>query len=464
MKDRISLYPGRVKLNPVAGEANTFDMVRADQPTQEGTALNKSNLLSDETAALYGLGAEGTVDQALKQSAHKIGDVLVTGRNDLSKNWLLCNGAPVTKTEYKDLVETLQTAQGTTGSVITQEYTNIPRAKAKGIVYKDGYIAFAGQTGGNGETHDVAVWYKKVEKTQWTKVKLHTSSYAYVGGMKYLNGYYVVYGSSNGSNGYWWYTKNLESAWTGVDAGTKYGISDMTYGGGYWAAIMAEKIKLYSTINGTEKNTVVSSGAESIEYIDGKWIVVNSTYSRLDVFTSVTNPSFKNIAINGMEQPKRIRYVDGKYYVNGIVRNEDNSTDAIAVAYTDNLESGWTVKTISEPLPQRPIFNSATDFFASDGFFAITTEQYIYSTDDPLKDWETKELQSPLESGNETSNKTYSMVQIGDVIKSVQTVAKGGTDIGRVYTSDIYNKANAAFLPLITFDNAYAYIKAKGGE
>ena len=52
MKDRISLYPGRVKLNPVAGEANTYDMVRADQPTQEGTALNKE--LFDKVIAAYG--------------------------------------------------------------------------------------------------------------------------------------------------------------------------------------------------------------------------------------------------------------------------------------------------------------------------------------------------------------------------------------------------------------------------
>lgn len=66
MKDRISLYPGRVKLNPVAGEANTFDMVRADQPTQEGTALNKANLLSDETAAALGLAGDPTVNDALK--------------------------------------------------------------------------------------------------------------------------------------------------------------------------------------------------------------------------------------------------------------------------------------------------------------------------------------------------------------------------------------------------------------
>lgn len=70
MQDRISLYPGRVKLTPVAGQDNVFDLVRADQPTQEGTALNKGNLLADDTAALFGIAAgdiPGTVpDDVLK--------------------------------------------------------------------------------------------------------------------------------------------------------------------------------------------------------------------------------------------------------------------------------------------------------------------------------------------------------------------------------------------------------------
>ena len=51
MQDRVSLYPGRVKLEPVAGQANLYDLTRADQPTQEGTPINKANLLSDATAA-----------------------------------------------------------------------------------------------------------------------------------------------------------------------------------------------------------------------------------------------------------------------------------------------------------------------------------------------------------------------------------------------------------------------------
>ena len=58
MKDRIPLYPGRVKLTPVDGQENAYDMTRADQPTQEGTPLNKASLLSDSSAEAYGLAPE----------------------------------------------------------------------------------------------------------------------------------------------------------------------------------------------------------------------------------------------------------------------------------------------------------------------------------------------------------------------------------------------------------------------
>lgn len=70
MQDRIPLYPGRVKMTPVAGQANTFDMVRADDPTQAGTPLNKATLLKDATAALYGLGTGAVPDDVLKELGH----------------------------------------------------------------------------------------------------------------------------------------------------------------------------------------------------------------------------------------------------------------------------------------------------------------------------------------------------------------------------------------------------------
>lgn len=67
MQDRVPLYPGRVKMTPVAGQANTFDMVRADDPTQAGTPLNKATLLKDATAALYGLGTGAVPDEVLAE-------------------------------------------------------------------------------------------------------------------------------------------------------------------------------------------------------------------------------------------------------------------------------------------------------------------------------------------------------------------------------------------------------------
>lgn len=66
MQDRVPLYPGRIILTPVAGQANTYDMVRADQPTQDGTPLNKATFWKDATAALFGLGVDSVPDDGFQ--------------------------------------------------------------------------------------------------------------------------------------------------------------------------------------------------------------------------------------------------------------------------------------------------------------------------------------------------------------------------------------------------------------
>ena len=52
--DRVPTYPGRVTLTPVAGTTNTYDMVRADEPIEEGTPINRAlfKSLSDELSAM----------------------------------------------------------------------------------------------------------------------------------------------------------------------------------------------------------------------------------------------------------------------------------------------------------------------------------------------------------------------------------------------------------------------------
>lgn len=57
VEDRVSTYPGRIKLTAVSGQTGVYDMVRADEPVQEGTPLNKA--LLDQKA--YTLTSDVTV-------------------------------------------------------------------------------------------------------------------------------------------------------------------------------------------------------------------------------------------------------------------------------------------------------------------------------------------------------------------------------------------------------------------
>lgn len=70
MKDRIPTYPGRVKIVPVEGQTNVYDMTRADNPTQDGTPICKRTLLTDATAALYG-GDETMLPDDVLQIIHQ---------------------------------------------------------------------------------------------------------------------------------------------------------------------------------------------------------------------------------------------------------------------------------------------------------------------------------------------------------------------------------------------------------
>ena len=75
MQDRVSQYPGRIKLTPVSGQENVYDMEWADGATVEGTPLNKANLLTDATATAIGLNSSATPNMAINHLNTKINDV-----------------------------------------------------------------------------------------------------------------------------------------------------------------------------------------------------------------------------------------------------------------------------------------------------------------------------------------------------------------------------------------------------
>ena len=113
MKDRLAKYPGRVRLTPVPGEADLYDMVREDEPEIAGTPINKNTLLTDETASELGLDPSGdpTPDQAFRQlaitSGAKTGDIKETMRTNIGSDWLLCNGDVLPEKEFPALWDVL---------------------------------------------------------------------------------------------------------------------------------------------------------------------------------------------------------------------------------------------------------------------------------------------------------------------------------------------------------------------
>lgn len=53
-KDRVPLYPGRILLVPVEGQTNTWELVRADSPTEPGTPIDKATFNSIIQSRLTG--------------------------------------------------------------------------------------------------------------------------------------------------------------------------------------------------------------------------------------------------------------------------------------------------------------------------------------------------------------------------------------------------------------------------
>lgn len=136
MQDRVPLYPGRVTLTPVSGQANTYDLTRADQPTQEGTPLNKASLLKDATAAAFGLGTNAVPDDAL--------NLLSRFQSGLGNEYIWAKINREIKDTYNETVCTDSSTpfmQPSGASTYTMSYGD------SYTVNENGYVTLTGETG-----------------------------------------------------------------------------------------------------------------------------------------------------------------------------------------------------------------------------------------------------------------------------------------------------------------------------
>ena len=93
--DRVPKYAGRVKLTPVSGQENIFDMVRADAPTVEGTPIDKATFDSITQSRLTGRFYQITPFPAVKSTTTGTTTPLPTS------NWTVTNLTSATSSIYK---------------------------------------------------------------------------------------------------------------------------------------------------------------------------------------------------------------------------------------------------------------------------------------------------------------------------------------------------------------------------
>lgn len=134
MKDRIPQYPGRAKMTLPDGSFKYITLERADEAVEQGTPLNKSTLLTDETATALGLdpSSNPTVNDALLQTLVNLAAVDGKIPSDAAIQLLINNGvathnqSTAAHSDIRASVTNAQNAlQGNINSVQTTLQNNI---------------------------------------------------------------------------------------------------------------------------------------------------------------------------------------------------------------------------------------------------------------------------------------------------------------------------------------------------
>lgn len=354
MKDRVPAYPGRVTLRPVPGQADTYDMTRADQPSEPGSALNKANLLPDDVARSLWLDPadDPQVKDALKNIS-RVGDIKITTRTDLGEDWLLCNGDAILGDDFPGLKPLLPGQAAGKWDEISKP-ANISEIGT--LVYFKGFWFAAGyghtcyyassldgawtdlsleyayrQAATNGDT--IIVWGGRGSATNaykynWTRDVTGSWAEGSFGSM-YLsnptvyavkNGYYLAKTVSNMN-----YTNDLSAGFTSTYNGATYYddyvivtsdtetamfASEDRAGGRY--KVMGDTPAVWTTytVAGAVMNYVKCAA-----YVNG-YYVIGKAAGVLYVTSNIRDPeSWTPVSIAGAGNVSSINYLDGVYWV-----------------------------------------------------------------------------------------------------------------------------------------------------
>lgn len=457
MEDRISLYPGRVTLTAVAGQANTYDMERADSPTQEGTALNKANLLKDSTAALYGLPASAVPDDVFQKIAKKdvfeVGDTLQTVRTNLGDKWLLCNGASIKVVDYPELV-----SAGLTEKTISRTLTYSISGTKNICEYNGTYVIV-------GSYNDLPYVLSTSDiKGTWTLTQLSTHAGYTPVDIICSNGTWVVVIQDIYDTGFFvYYSTNPTGEWSSKYV-TNYAVAakSITFYNGTWAICAVtngnfNSIYIYysNSLSGTWSNSKVANKyaePSDIHCFNGVWTILahSSGDGNLNpyIFTAASVSgewTETKISDTSLCYPQKIIYHDGHWVAVGYVTL--NSSNYPYIWSASSLTGAWTEKKIDASVGKLYGIAYVNNRWIAVGSTTSSECPLMATAPNINAEWECVKLST-------------SAITLYDIIE----YPDGALTVGYLSTGNGYPYiyyTGYANLPSISVDGVYTYIKAK---
>lgn len=438
-QDRVPTYPGRVKMTPVSGQENIYDLTRADNPVVEGTKLNKVFFDSIQP---------------------QIGDIKVTTRTDLGDNWLLCNGEVVDGAKYPELASLVPAdVSKEWAGLKTFELNQTHCSKIRKV---NGLYIFTSYN---------RIYYANDINGEWNYF-VPNSTMTYIIDIVYGNGYWVIKArtSSSGNNYYFWYATDLLGSWAQSNNSCNYKASDLIFDGSEFLYAQDDYSSSYyyiylyrftspaGTVNSVKLPSYSSSNDRAysaLAYINGRYIIASdlngdSDYSFCYWYsTDKTNwKGYKTTSSPYRGIPSTISYFDGKYI---FVCNQGTYwTASLGGAVTGSIEStancnrfGIVYKDNFLLMKERP-----------DSGSYMTLNVYGAGTS-------TTTAPTQLSITNFSNTPIYAFngnVAMYADDTGVYVVGSIGLDY---QTGKMTIFSPAPKLPAITLDGAYAYIKAK---
>lgn len=455
-------------------------LFNADGWEQIPDFLNKANLLKDETAALLAMGATAKVNEVLNALIPRIGDIKVTARKNLSDCWLLCNGDVVDDTEeyaeFRQVLDpnkvTMWTKSKTVKVTGLDGYT-IPSQKP---CYDGTYYYICGyKFDENKDVISQHVFYSTDCKT-WTSVQFSTGS-NYVCNIIYvaeLNQYCVLTYTKGYGRLYVYYTSNPRStSWTPVrvndgNDGARVVVGSFEYLNGYFTIavtyISYTDVYYSKNVTGEWKRTVLgdygATGNLIYDDSDGttfyKMIKVYSRnykaycsiykdfegqFSSYNTYTSMGEADsfgayvekignkFIVLTRNGVFSLDKLPFSDATTKLSGVNLISSNVVQPILFTIEDTFHGGY--------LCYGPLLDSIMRFDSSGNYVEAIPCKFFENGDTYPTGYMYYELNA--------DGKPYKF-----------GIADTDTNQLTYYTLDV-------FLPEISVDGAYAYIKSKNG-